>query len=220
MKTRTPSKDICSDVLTDEQRFRDLFSLVRLRKTWKQVRKELKGLDLRDAIDCLDWAAQIENTLPKIREEVICGRLVQDGSHAVQDIDQLLPFILSTGCKYPFYDVAGLSRHVAQYNDGSFGFKKKIDIVEVDTDYCVEPVVKITKLAETPNSQFSSTIFSLFSGVKIYKKDHVVWKKGSQQDITVVAAKGYEKPTYEREMSKALCGLMANEVVKKIEIGD
>lgn len=146
--------------------------------------------------------------------------LVQDGSHAVQDIDQLLPFILSTGCKYPFYDVAGLSRHVAQYNDGSFGFKKKIDIVEVDTDYCVEPVVKITKLAETPNSQFSSTIFSLFSGVKIYKKDHVVWKKGSQQDITVVAAKGYEKPTYEREMSKALCGLMANEVVKKIEIGD
>lgn len=146
--------------------------------------------------------------------------LVQDGSHAVQDVDQLLPFILSTGCKYPFYDVAGLSRYVAQYNDGSFGFKKKIQIVEVETDYCVEPVVKITKVTDTPSSQFTSTKFNLVGGVRIYKKDNVVWKKGSQQDITVVAAKGYEKPTYEREMSKALCGLMANEVVKKIEIGD
>jgi hypothetical protein len=146
--------------------------------------------------------------------------LVQDGGPAVQDVDQLLPFILSTGCKYPFYDVAGLSRHVAQYNDGSFGFKKKIEIVEVETDYCVEPVVKITKVTDTPSNQFTSTKYTLVGGVRIYKKDNVVWKKGSQQDITVVAAKGYEKPTYEREMSKALCGLMANEVVKKIEIGD
>jgi hypothetical protein len=150
-----------------------------------------------------------------------CRReIVQDGGPAVQDVDQLLSFILPTGCKYPFYDVAGLSRNVAQYNDGSFGFKKKIDIVEVNTEYCVEPVVRITKLTDTPNSQFTSTKFTLVGGVRIYKKDNVVWKKGSQQDITVVASKGYEKPTYEREMSKALCGLMANEVVKKIEIGE
>jgi hypothetical protein len=59
---------------TDEQRFEKLFEPSRLRKTWVQVRKELKDLDLRDVIDCLDWATTIEKSLSKIREDVISGR--------------------------------------------------------------------------------------------------------------------------------------------------
>jgi hypothetical protein len=67
-------KDGNNAPITDEQRFEELFTLARLRKTWTQVRKELKQLELRDAIDCLDWAAQIEKSLPGIREEIISGR--------------------------------------------------------------------------------------------------------------------------------------------------
>ncbi|MGA2331976.1 MAG: hypothetical protein ABSG75_09470 [Syntrophales bacterium] len=59
---------------TDEERFRQLFELSRLRKTWMHVRKELKDMDLRDVIDCFDWATKIEKTLSKIREDVISGR--------------------------------------------------------------------------------------------------------------------------------------------------
>jgi len=48
-------------------------SLVKLRKTWGQIRKELKDVDLRDPIDWLDWACLVDQTLPSIREEVLSG---------------------------------------------------------------------------------------------------------------------------------------------------
>jgi hypothetical protein len=65
---------IATGFVSDEKRFEDLMALGSLRKTWVQVRKELKDLDLRDAIDWLDWASLIEQTLPSIRDEVIDGR--------------------------------------------------------------------------------------------------------------------------------------------------
>jgi len=68
-----PSQQV-SGFTSDDQRFEELFSPSRLRKTWNQVRRELKDLDLRDAVDWLDWATLIEKTLPIIREEVLNGR--------------------------------------------------------------------------------------------------------------------------------------------------
>ena len=68
------SKDCIIAPETDDHRFEQLFEPWRLRKTWVQVRKELKDLDLRDVIDCLDWATTIEKSLSKIREDVISGR--------------------------------------------------------------------------------------------------------------------------------------------------
>jgi hypothetical protein len=63
-----------SGFTSDDQLFEELFSPSRLRKTWNQVRRELKDLDLRDAVDWIDWATLIEKTLHRIREEILDGR--------------------------------------------------------------------------------------------------------------------------------------------------
>jgi len=67
------SPDLSVDPVTDQDRFEELFSQGSLRRTWIQVRKELRKVELRDVVDWLDWAALIDGTLPRIRKQVISG---------------------------------------------------------------------------------------------------------------------------------------------------
>jgi len=60
----------------EDARFKDLFSLANLRKTWKAVRREARDHQVRDPIDWLDWSVAIEATLPQIQEDIISGAYV------------------------------------------------------------------------------------------------------------------------------------------------
>jgi hypothetical protein len=60
----------------DDQRFAYLVSLGRLRSTWRAVRKEARDHDVRDPLDCLDWAVTIEASLPQIQATLLSGDYV------------------------------------------------------------------------------------------------------------------------------------------------
>lgn len=62
--------------LDDDQRFARLLSLGRLRSTWRAVRREAREHDVRDPLDCLDWAVTIEASLPQIRAALLSGEYV------------------------------------------------------------------------------------------------------------------------------------------------
>jgi len=63
-------------LLGDEARFKELFSISNLGRVWKVIRREAREHRVRDAIDCLDWAVNMEVTLPQLRERIMSGEYV------------------------------------------------------------------------------------------------------------------------------------------------
>ena len=97
--------------------------------------------------------------------------------------------------KIPLYDTVNFAADVGQYDDPQYGygFKRKLEPKEVKSDYCVEPAVQISKQAEVHNKNFTTYTFVLVETLKVHKGADVVWKKGLQQGITIVAPIGCEK---------------------------
>jgi hypothetical protein len=54
----------------------DLFEPGRLRKTAAAIRKEVRLIRARDAVDWIDWFVSIESSLSELSEEVVSGRYV------------------------------------------------------------------------------------------------------------------------------------------------
>src|SRR5215510_3034847 len=59
---------------SDEEAFHTLFSLANLEKTWTTLRKELRQVPLRDAIDWIDWVHTVDGTLPILVEDILKGQ--------------------------------------------------------------------------------------------------------------------------------------------------
>ena len=58
----------------DEEAFHLLFSFSKLKKTWSTLRKELRQVPLRDAVDWIDWVHTVDGTLPILVEEIRNGQ--------------------------------------------------------------------------------------------------------------------------------------------------
>lgn len=58
---------------SDDQAFEKLFSIEALRKTWNNLRRELRETTSRDVIDWADWALVISSSLPDIQETILKG---------------------------------------------------------------------------------------------------------------------------------------------------
>lgn len=65
--------------------FEDLFSLRRLRATWKSIRRELKYLIARDVIDWVDWAIRVTSSLEDIRADVISGNYIPSPATRIEE---------------------------------------------------------------------------------------------------------------------------------------
>jgi hypothetical protein len=55
------------------EEFEDLFSLRALRDTWRELKKQMRQLEIRDAVDWLDWSLSVDSSLGEIREEILDG---------------------------------------------------------------------------------------------------------------------------------------------------
>ena len=74
----------------------------------------------------------------------MCGNgPVVEGGQCPGRIGEALRIFDSQQVKYPFYDSKGFPEDIGQYNDPGFGFKRKMHIPEIKSNYCVEPVVKV-----------------------------------------------------------------------------
>ena len=56
--------------------FEELFSVQRLKRTWRVLRREIREIVARDAIDWIDWSLSIDQALQQISAEVIAGTYV------------------------------------------------------------------------------------------------------------------------------------------------
>lgn len=59
---------------SDEEAFHMLLSLANLKKTWSTLRKELRQIPLRDAVDWIDWVHTVDITLPILVDEIRNGQ--------------------------------------------------------------------------------------------------------------------------------------------------
>src|SRR5438093_120754 len=53
--------------------FQDLFAPALLRRTAQSIRKEVRLIAIRDAVDWIDWLVSIESSLEKLSRDVISG---------------------------------------------------------------------------------------------------------------------------------------------------
>jgi hypothetical protein len=72
-KLKPKEKRPPSTLKADEREFISLFSLSRLRRTWSTVRRELRQVSMRDAVDWIDWVHTIESSLTNLLDEVRRG---------------------------------------------------------------------------------------------------------------------------------------------------
>src|SRR5688500_134709 len=68
---KSPSPQVAPK--NDDERFDELFSVEKLRNTWKAVRRESRSVKVRDILDWVDLAVTIEATLPTIRKDILTG---------------------------------------------------------------------------------------------------------------------------------------------------
>jgi len=64
------------DLISDDQRFESLISLDNLRRTWRQLRREVREQAVRDPVDWLDWSVTVDATLPQLRDSLLNGKYV------------------------------------------------------------------------------------------------------------------------------------------------
>jgi len=123
---------------------------------------------------------------------------------------------ISDGIKYPLFASEEFKKDAENFNKAGYGFKG-IKVREPKTEYCIEPVYKITQKEKITNNQFDSYKLTLLAGLKIYDGNKVIWKKGLEQDLTINAPRGYEKPTVDIELSKRIFNLL-NNIAKKVDL--
>jgi hypothetical protein len=56
-----------------DETFEELFDPARLRKTAKAIRKEIRLIRARDAVDWIDWFVSLEDSLEVLSNEIISG---------------------------------------------------------------------------------------------------------------------------------------------------
>jgi len=56
-----------------DKEFADLFGLARLRRTWRNLKREIRLLEVRDAVDWLDWSVSLDASLGEVREALLSG---------------------------------------------------------------------------------------------------------------------------------------------------
>ncbi len=147
------------------------------------------------------------------------GGPAMEGDYGLAGAERLFPFLVSQQMKYPFYDTKNFFEAVDLYNnDAGFGFKRKMRPSENKGTYCVEPVVRITTTGETSNNGFTTFKLTLIQGLRVYRGNDVVWKKGFQQDVSISAPNGYKKETLDFDLMRRITGFMPGEIVKKMEL--
>lgn len=160
----------------------------------------------------------VTNNVYNSRALKICNKSIEsEGDFSLDNFRRLSYYAISDGVKYPFYDAGDFKASAETLNDSGYGFRKKIQIQEAKTDYCLEPIYKVLKQSETTDKGIKSYKFSLVAGIKVYYKDKIVWKKGLQQDLSVSPPVGFEKPFLAFELSKATYNLL-NDVIRSIEL--
>jgi hypothetical protein len=53
--------------------FEEFFSIQTLRKTWTELKRQMRQLEIRDSVDWLDWSLSVDSSLEELREEVLDG---------------------------------------------------------------------------------------------------------------------------------------------------
>src|SRR4051794_29438641 len=71
--SRTSEIPVVGGAVPAAQDFETLFSLANLRSTCGKIRKEIRLLRARDAIDWLDWFLTLDASLEQLREQILAG---------------------------------------------------------------------------------------------------------------------------------------------------
>lgn len=145
--------------------------------------------------------------------------LENNGDYILDDFKMLSSYAIAGSIKFPFYETGDFREQIEMLTGGGYGFKikRKIMIQEINTDYCIEPVYKISKQSTIGNNSINTHKINIVGGLKVYDKNSVVWKKGLQQDVSISCPKNYEKELLDFELSKYILNLLSD-TAKKVEI--
>jgi len=140
-----------------------------------------------------------------------------NGDYTLGDFRMLSSYAIAGSIKFPFYETEDLKQQIEMLNQGGYGFKTKIKIEEINSDYCIEPVYKVSKQTTVGSNSININKITIIGGLKVYDKTNLIWKKGLQQDVQISCPKNYEKPSLDFELSRYISDLLS-EVAKKVEV--
>lgn len=159
--------------------------------------------------------SMVANNTDGTKVLTLCDKNIEkDVNYSLDDFNKLAYYAISSGIRYPFFETREFKEDAERFNDSSYGFRKKIDIQEVSSDYCVEPIYKILKQGESTDNGIKSYKFSLTAGFKIHDKDTVIWKKGLQQEVSISPPRGFEKTFLDFELTRATFNLLSEIAMK------
>lgn len=160
----------------------------------------------------------IENT-SNINEGMIFLNTDPNQQIKIDDFDNLAINAISQSIKYPVYQVPEFFNILEKFNNSIYGFTCKFSYTKPSTDYTLKPVYKIEKLDESKQGNYTVSNYSIVSGIKVYKNEAIVWKKGLQQNINISAPLGFEQTVFETEISNIIFNLL-NKIASEIKIGE
>jgi hypothetical protein len=148
----------------------------------------------------------------------LCKKSAENnGDYTLDEFRPLSSYAIAGSIKFPFYETGDFKRQVEMFNEGGYGFKTKIKIEETNSDYCIEPVYKVSKQTTVSSNSTNTNKITILGGLKVYDKTNLIWKKGLQQDVQISCPKNYEKQSLDFELSRYILDLL-NDLAKKIEI--
>jgi len=124
------------------------------------------------------------------------------------------------GLGYPLYDSVTFNKALLEIQKAGYGFKSSNDnkpIIVSVPDYCIEPVTKATLNSKEDKEGYSAHQYNLLAGIKVFKNNEMIWKKGLQQSITISCPNGADEEYINYELSKSICSLLTD-LAKKIEM--
>lgn len=162
--------------------------------------------------------SMITHNADNVKALKLCKKNLENNGDYILDEFKVLSFYAIAGSiKFPFYETGDLREQIEMLDNGGYGFKRKITIQEMNTEYCIEPVYKISKQTTVVNNSINTHKITIVGGVKVHDKDGILWKKGLQQDVSISSPKNYEKELLDFELSKYILNLLS-ETAKKVEI--
>lgn len=131
-----------------------------------------------------------------------------DNKIVLDGFDKIAFSAISTGMQTPVSDPSEFRKNIENLNSGAYGFKRNIDIPNIDTKYKIHPVYKIELISEKKDDRIIEQKYNVLVGIKLLENDDTLSKKGLQQEVTIYVPEGDNDKIIDFELLKIIYPLL------------
>ncbi|MDD3012565.1 MAG: hypothetical protein PHC34_02550 [Candidatus Gastranaerophilales bacterium] len=139
----------------------------------------------------------------------ISENLALSGNEVIlNDFDKIAFSAISSSIKAPITNINEFQEDLTKLNSGIYGFKRNIDIPNIDSKYKIRPVYKVELLSQKPNDNIVEQKYRITVGIALLENNELLTKKGLQQEVTIFVSEENNNQIINFELLKAIYPLL------------